>query len=314
MEIWKDKQIKEIIESLKIKLRKNNVSTKRDHKLSAPRFVFVCGKEFVEGEETIRELVIDELKTYKIHNDYGRENSRVLCVVSEHLYIQDLAEDIFVFEKMLAEISKSIIVVSESAGTFCELGAFLMDKEICKKTIVINEDKEEYRESFITKGPIKMLQEIHDKNVILHSGVQRIKSSTEYIHRMEAIANDELVISINEKAEELILMSLIYEFCNIVELFQPLEEYEIGWIYKEIKGFDTYTIKNTSEHKISTFRKVILLMNRMNVLKKKDGLYYLNEKISCYNVMFNMTRKEYNDIRLKYLNRLEKCQPQRMVV
>ena len=42
--------------------------------------------------------------------------------------------------------------------------------------------------------------------------------------------------------------------------------------------------------------------------------YILNKNISCYNVMFRISRKEFNDFRIMYLNRLNKCQKSRVNV
>ena len=42
--------------------------------------------------------------------------------------------------------------------------------------------------------------------------------------------------------------------------------------------------------------------------------YILNKNISCYNVMFRISRKEFNDFRIMYLNRLNKCQKSRVDV
>lgn len=313
MDIWQDKRIKDLVNVLKNKKRKNTVSTKKDVTLVAPRFIFVCGKAFEEGKETIREITISRLEHHKGESGYGNETNLALCVISENLYIQDLAADVFSFEKMLAEISQKIIIVVESAGTLCELGAFVMNDECFAKTIVINEDCEKYKESFVTRGPIKMLEDENEDNVILHYGAERIKTSMEFSRRMEEIVNEKLEIPINNDHKEIELKSLIYEIANIVELFQPLEYFEIEELYKEIKGFKSYSIKRTSKHNIKTIKKVVFLMEKMQILIKNKGYYRLNDKISCYNTMFNITRKEYNDLRLVYLNRLHKYQPQRMV-
>ena len=91
------------------------------------------------------------MRKCRIANHYGTQNEAVLCIIAEKLYVQDLSEDIFSFEKMLAEISDRIIIVAESPGTFCELGAFVMDEDCRRKTMVINEDNADYENSFITK-------------------------------------------------------------------------------------------------------------------------------------------------------------------
>lgn len=312
MQILEDKIIKELIEMLKKKLRKNNISS--NVTLSAPRFVFVCGKEIKEGQDTIRKYTIKRLEKFKAKNDYGTEYESVLCVISEYLYVQDLSEDIFSFEKMLAEISDKIIIVAESPGTFCELGAFVMDEQCRNKTIVINEDKEEYKNSFITKGPVKMLENRDEQSVILHNGLEWLKFSSVYDDLINKVANETLKIHINNDSKQIHLKSLIYELANIIEIFQPLEFFEIEKLYKKIKDFDNYEILNTEGHKIRSIKKVLVLMERIGLVKKDKGYYIINKKISCYNIMFTISRKEFNDVRIKYINRMDKYQPQRMEI
>lgn len=314
MNIWEDHVIVTLLNELNTHLRKNTASTKKDVNLTAPRFVFVCGRKKEEGTETIRSITIDKLEKNMVSSEYGKESVAVLCIISEDLYVQDLAEDIFSFEKMLAQISHKIVIVAESPGSFCELGAFVMDKEFFSKTIVINEDNDDYKNSFITRGPIKLLEEKNEKSVILHNGQDGIKTNIEFQHRMSEIVNEELIIPPNSDSKHIKLKSLIYELANIVELFEPLGAYEIEMLYKRLKEFSSYTIDNTIDHKITNIKKVLFLMEKMNLVYKKKGCYYLNKKISCYNILFTISRKEYNDIRIKYLNRLDKYLPQRMMI
>lgn len=310
MEILKDKVIDDLIKSLETKLRKKTISSHNGNSLSAPRFVFVCGKEIIEGENTIRSHTINTLKKYKI----DAQHDSVLCIISEKLYVQDISEDIFTFEIMLAEISDKIIIIAESPGTFCELGAFVMDEQCRAKTIVINEDKADYKNSFITKGPIKLLENQNGNNVILHHGLQRIKSNSEYSNKMKQVAEEKIKICINNNCKNVQLKGLIYELANIIELFQPLEYFEIETLYKKIKGFDSYKISNTAGHKIKSIKQVLALMEKMDVVRKEQGYYAINDKISCYNILFKLSRKEFDMIRITYLSRMEKCQPQRMEI
>lgn len=140
------------------------------------------------------------MRKCRIANHYGTQNEAVLCIIAEKLYVQDLSEDIFSFEKMLAEISDRIIIVAESPGTFCELGAFVMDEDCRRKTMVINEDNADYENSFITKGPIKKLESLNESSIIRHNGLERIKNSHEYNFKVQEIAKAPLTIAINDNA------------------------------------------------------------------------------------------------------------------
>lgn len=45
--------------------------------------------------------------------------------------------DILTFEKLLAIISDEIIIITESAGTYCELGAFVLNDDFMKKQLLL---------------------------------------------------------------------------------------------------------------------------------------------------------------------------------
>lgn len=315
--IWEDKKVIEIIKFLK-----DNKRTVQFQNKVVPKFVFVCGKQILDDDGNIfsDEQLRDNIRYYilnsldkKIKNiDYGRKIKLVSGVVSEKLYQQDWAEDILSFEELLADISEYIVIVVESEGTYCELGAFVMNDDFMKKTIIINSDNPAYAKSFITRGPIKKVKDKNPERVILHNGISRIRTSTEFNEKLNELAAGSVPIKPNNNIEELSLKYLIYEFANIVELFQPLEEYEIQKIYKNIYDIETYDIKNRNKNKIRTFKQVIELMENMDLITKKNGMCYLKEDNTFYNVISNINRRKFNELRVKYLSRIYKLQPERM--
>lgn len=302
--IWNDREVKIIIDGLRAKLRRQKASSEKDRRLCAPRFVFVCGKSFKEKGNTIRKVTIKRLGEYKNIGEYKNTSSNVLCVISEDLYGQEYSEDLFSFEKMLAEISQCIIIPVESAGTYCELGAFAMDKDCFLKTTVINEYNVDYLESFISKGPIKMLEDSDKSRVIWYNG--NIEDNIEYLDRIKEIATHKIEIPINEDYKKIKIRSLIYELANIIEIFQPLTPYEVECLYKRIKGFDVYTLINDST-KIKDIKAIVKFMEKMGLITN-DGSnnYRMSDGFSCYNALFTLSRKEYIEIRIRYLNRLKK--------
>lgn len=315
--IWEDQEIIKIINTLKYKKR-----IKQFQSDLIPKLVFICGKQILDKDgnilsdrelkDNIRYFILKYLdKQYK-KIDYGKTSKLVSCVLSEKLYEQDWAEDILSFEELLAEISEYIIIVAESPGTYCELGAFVLNDKFMKKTIVINEDNPEYAKSFITRGPIKKVKDNNPERVILHNGLEKIKISTEFREKIQRLAEEKIVIKPNQTKSELRVKSLIYEFANIVELFQPLEGYEIQKIYKTLYDINKYDIKNKNKNKIRSFEQVIDLMEKMELLKKKKGMYYLQGENTFFNVISSIDRKEFNELRLSYLSRVYKLEPNRM--
>lgn len=312
MRLLEDNNILTLFNNLKNQIRKNTFSDKSSKTFSAPRFVFICGKAFEEGVESIREYIMNYFDKILVSSQYGIQNKSVLSVISEYLYTEDICDDIFSFEVMLAEISDKIIIVTESFGTCCELGAFVMNEQCRRKILVFNEDKEDYKNSFISKGPIKLLESRNSKSVFLHNGLARIKKSSEYSERLKEVSNASLKIIPNNDSNNLVLKSLIYELYNLIELFYPLEAFEIEKIYKIMKGFEYYQIENSINHKIRTIINVLSLMEKMTLITKKDGYYVPQKNISCFNVMFSISRRDFNSIRVQYLNRLYKYHSERL--
>lgn len=67
-------------------------------------------------------------------------------------------KDILSFETEFAEIVDLVVLFSESNGSFTELGAFSMIKEIAERLLVVIDDESYNADSFIKLGPVLFLQ------------------------------------------------------------------------------------------------------------------------------------------------------------
>lgn len=320
MNLFSDNRINELILNVKQKRRKRSIELDE-----IPKMFFICGKQIFNDSGTklpkgslknnIRLYILEYINKKYVDIGYGSEKRRVISIISEKLYDNDLANDILSFEEVLAEISDKIIIIPESAGSYCELGAFAISDSIIDKLIVINKDNKKYAKSFITLGPLKKIKnkakDNNDNRIITHYGLEYIKNSTSFKETINEIINIPVNICPNNNYDDISLKFLMYEFCNILELFQPLEQYEVIKIYKQICDIDKYTIRNHKKHKIRSFEQVIELMEKMTVIEKKKGYYCCSDLFSSYNSFFAINRKEYNEIRLDYLTRIKKIQPNR---
>lgn len=321
MELLKDKGVLELKKELKKELRMRSIEDK-----VIPRFIFVCGEQILddkgnlidtdilESQNNIRYLIMNNFLKYKNCGEYEKESHPAQCVISEYLYSDDKAIDILTFEEVLAEISECIIIISESPGTYCELGAFALNDLFVGKTIVINENNPNYKNSFITKGPIRKIENQHEENVILHNGKETLRNSLELNDMIRRISSKEVRYTPNLNAQELNLKNLIYELLNLTELFEPVTAYELEILYKDIREISNYTICNKDKHKIVSFKRVIQLMEEMKIIKCNNGYLHINKDITCYNTMFTINRKYLNTFRTRYLCRVYKCEPERIGV
>lgn len=214
------------------------------------------------------------------------------------------SSDLLTFEEILADLSDDIIIIVESPGTFCELGAFSSEKKYLEKLIIINEDRDEYKNSFITKGPIKKLQIHNIDNVILHSGKEFIDSSLHFKQTIQALSNKPVKIIPNSDPDNLDAKMLMYELTCLIELFQPIDMYEVGYVYKYINEFENYNIRNRNKNKFITFKPLLEQMIKLKMIYKDNLYLYVDENISCYDAMFDIERKDFNDFRVRYINRV----------
>lgn len=313
MDLLEDEVVKKIINELKSFKRINvNKSSK------VPKFIFLCGKQILgdDGQidveltkNNIRYHIKEMLEKKKIDN-----YRNYFCILSEQLYSDSMKIDILTFEKLLALISDEIVIVTESEGTFCELGAFVLDKHFMIKTIVINEDKEEYKNSFISKGPIEKLRSVKENRVILHGGYKRIIATNEFDTKlMNVIGSNTNKSKINKNIDSIDIKSLIYELAAIIEILQPITSYELEKLYKNIFNFtSTYKLENDDIVTINSINDVVELMSKMRILNINRQLLTLNENLSFFDFLFNMPTIKKDSIRTKYLSRVYKLDANRM--
>ena len=319
MNLFEDKGVRQLIEELKKDIRLRGIEDK-----GIPRFVFICGEQILdkkgnlisedilESQNNVRYFIMKHFKKHINKGEYGRESCPVQCVISEYLYSADKAIDILTFEEVLAEISEYIIIVTESPGTFCELGAFALHDSFVDKVIVINEDNPDYKSSFISLGPIKKIENNNEKNVILYNSKATLKNSLELDDRIKEIATKAVRFTPNLDSNEINLKNLMYELLNLTELFEPITPYELQSLYEQIRKITHYTIINKDKHKLYSFKRVINLMIEMKIICNKNGFCGVNKDITCINTMFTMNRKKFNTFRTNYLCRVYKCEPERM--
>lgn len=132
-----------------------SISTYRYHN-NIPKFIFLCGEK----------LDSPVGNRNKIKDFYSRFRKDVIPIYAEDLFDKVKHEvDLLKFENFLAELSDNIILVLESYGSVCELGAFTSSSSIVKKLFVINDIDKIDSVSFINDGPIRHIREINGNSV-----------------------------------------------------------------------------------------------------------------------------------------------------
>ena len=312
MDILNDDIVIKIIEELKRNKRVNG--NKDSH---APQFIFLCGKQILGENGKISKALTRKNIRYHIKGILDKiENNgykSCYCILSEQLYSDEMEIDILTFEKLLALISDEIIIVTESAGTYCELGAFVLKDSFMKKTIVINEDIDKYKNSFITKGPIAKLKHDNSNRVILHGGYDRIVATKEFDDKLIRTIGSNIDSKINKEIRNIDIKSLIYELAAITEIFQPLTSYELEKLYKNIFNFTTtYKLNNGNVGTVNSINDVVDLMLKMKILSSNRQLLTLNDDLSFFDFLFRISNSKKDSLRTQYLSRVYKLDANRM--
>lgn len=313
MSILNSDIIRDIINELSDTRRKNKFNSNR-----IPKFVFICGqqiiddngivksKEILESEQNKRQVLIDKLENNDYHN--------ILCVISEKIYNSSIQMDTLTFEDLLAELSDTIIIIVESYGTVCELGAFTIKDSYLKKLIVINDRQYRNEKSFINEGPVRKLLEDNEENYILADyGYDLFKTNFQINENIKSIKEGNITIIPNNNSENVDLKNLVYELLSIIELFEPLTSYELFYIYKKVKCFNNYNIKNRDKHGINSPTRIVSLMERMELIKLNQELIRKNGFYTCFDALFNINREKFNKIRSKISYEIMKSCPDRFV-
>lgn len=84
----------------------------------------------------------------------------VLAESAQQLYRDTNYSDLITFEEDIARISSIVLVISESAGSLAELGAFSSNETIRDTLRILIQESHANEESFVRYGPIERVQNI----------------------------------------------------------------------------------------------------------------------------------------------------------
>ena len=113
---------------------------------------FLCGANKSEGRDAIRDYLSKFHPSVSVF--YAEKVWEVIAALGE--------TDALQMEASLAELAELVIVIVESPGTFTELGAFSISKELRKKLLPIVDEMHRHNDSFISNGPLKWIDSESD--------------------------------------------------------------------------------------------------------------------------------------------------------
>jgi len=154
--------------------------------------------------------------------------------------------DILSFETEFAEIVDLVILFSESQGSFTELGAFSMIKEIADRLLVVIDDENYNADSFIKLGPLLFLQNnVGQSSVcVVNRNDLNIKSIKDVADLDIGVFENRIVAAINARKNEVKEPTTFnpdrpgHIIKLIVGLVQHYGALTTGEVEKLLEGFD----------------------------------------------------------------------------
>lgn len=301
--IFYEKAILALIDKLPL----NNGKTKT--RIHRPRFVFLCGKGIINTGQSLEQTNRGAIKQY-----ISNKESNIKFAISEELWDDETYNesiDLLSFEEFLAEVSDYIILLVESMGSVCELGAFSSVENnigFIKKMIIILDRKYEKDKSFIITGPVMKAQRCGASVIYADIEDGAVMLSKELLIKLDSIVADTRKAHYykpNIDNNVINLYSFILEIIEILQLLQPMSSKEVITVYKHLRRIEKFDLP----HSIN-IEYIFNFLEKTEIVKKINNNFILigdwtfkKSIFSCSSFDFNKTRNLILAKRFKYKGR-----------
>jgi hypothetical protein len=233
--------------------------------------IFLCGAD-TSKKNSFRNMLNDEFK----------KDAKFNSVYPEYIFASLYGKgkyNLMQLEDDLAKYVDLIVLPLEGIGTYCELGAFAMNKSLLPKIIVINEQKYKRSTSFISLGPLDLIKKNNSKNLIYYKKGQESHIIPEIV---EKVRSRRLSRRVSYDIENLFNLSRYILY--LIAIFQPIT---IRTIKKLLTSLNKGNIKDKyvdSAIQILTQKNRIVLDIENRQLKttyslSEDGHDYVYEEL-----------------------------------
>nr|WP_280514497.1 retron St85 family effector protein [Chthonobacter albigriseus] len=157
-------------------------------KIVLPRkLVFLCGgkaSRIAGSPSSLRELLLQKSSETGSEGRIG-EAEVLLAEDAVSALAKSAFKNLLDLEEFIAAIVQSVILIVESPGSMCELGAFVKTREIREKLIVVLQGEFKNVQSFITVGAVAYLEEQYAPSQILafhwNTSREQVVSAPDYM-------------------------------------------------------------------------------------------------------------------------------------
>lgn len=274
--------------------------------ITYPKFVFLCGAALDEREysKSNRGIIDKFIRT---------RTEDIFIVLSEKLWEDEFNSsiDLLTFEEFLAEISDCIILLVESPGSFCELGAFAYaDTLFSDKLLVVVDNKYRGSKSFILTGPVAKVKGDGSDVVYAPLDGTGLLSSNELrkaiLSRIQVLNSKYSSLNkrkINTDANFVSISSFIIESLELIKITQPIRQNDLIDLYKKVKGFHSFVLVKRNGDAFHTEIKInyiFKLLQTVGLISIINGLI----TTEYYTKMQNLMMKYYGKSESAERNRL----------
>lgn len=286
MDFLNDRAFISLIKKLRLRKNWNDV-------IMPYRLFFVCGGQFNSQN--------DSFNNRRKVKDLIDQHDKCLSVFAEDLYFDGC--NLLEFENLLADICDNTIVIPESPGSFCELGAFVNNSQLRNTLIVFNNDNPKYSNSFISKGPLKMIPDRvipFEGDIILDSRIR------DYINKLTDKRIRKSKLKTNNGFELRTLMCILV---HLLYMFEPISSVDLEKILVVINNGGNIFIKSKT---IRSVNMVVKLMQRLGFLEYYNDIgYCLSMKVDKKDIKNGLfLDNDEKRIRMSYLSFLYKHHPE----
>jgi hypothetical protein len=183
--------------------------------------IFLCGAA-TSTKNSLRDLLNTEFK----------KDAKFNCVYPEYIFANSFSKgeyNLLELEDELAKYVDVIILPLEGIGTYCELGAFAVNKSLLPKIIVINNQEYAHSKSFINLGPIDLIMKNNDTNVIYFKKGKEKEIIRQIIDKVKLKRYSK---EISYEIENLFNLSRFILY--LIAIFQPIEKDDINKLMKKL--------------------------------------------------------------------------------
>ena len=131
------------------------------------RIVFLCGGYIDPAQGPLKSVRDALLRSLPDRHKLGEARVILAETATEKLPGSPFS-NLLDLEEYIAAVADGVILIVESAGSICELGAFVKTEEIADKLVIVISNDHDNQHSFIKLGALKYFEDAHDQDGEVH--------------------------------------------------------------------------------------------------------------------------------------------------